>query len=86
MVISRRGSTAEAVRLVRAALELLAPTDALVSKAESTLALVEVLELAGRADEAGAAARDAATIYAAKGAEAGVRLAEARAARLEAKA
>jgi tetratricopeptide (TPR) repeat protein len=84
MVLARRGETAEAERLVRAALELLAPTDALVSQAEVMLDLAEVLELAGRPDEASAAARDAARLYAEKGADAGVRLAEARVAELEA--
>jgi hypothetical protein len=44
----------------------------------------EVLELAGRRDEASAAAREAGRLYAAKSARAGVRLAEARAAELEA--
>jgi len=84
MVLARRGETAEAERLVRAALELLAPTDALVSQAEVMLDLAEVLELALRPDEASAAARDAARLYAEKGADAGVRLAEARVAELEA--
>ena len=69
---------------MRAALELLAPTDGLMAQAEVTLDLAEVLDLAGRADEASAAARDAARLYAAKGAHAGVRLAEARAAEIEA--
>ena len=82
MVLARRGETAEGERLVRAAVELLAPTDALVSKAEVMLDLAEVLELAGRRDEASAAAREAARLYAAKGADAGVRLAEARVAEL----
>jgi class 3 adenylate cyclase/tetratricopeptide (TPR) repeat protein len=82
LVLARRGETAEAERLARAAVELLAPTDALMSKAETMLDLAEVLELAGRRDEASAAAGEAARIYAAKGAEAGVRLAEARVAEL----
>ncbi len=82
-VLARRGETAEAERLVRAAVELLAPTDALISQAESMMDLVEVLELADRPDEASAAAREAARLYAAKGATAGVRFAEARAAALE---
>jgi class 3 adenylate cyclase/tetratricopeptide (TPR) repeat protein len=84
MVLARRGETAEAERLVRAAVELMAPTDVLVGQAEVMLNLAEVLELTGRSDEAGAAARDAARLYAAKGADAGVRLAEARVAKLEA--
>src|SRR6266508_4536059 len=48
------------------------------------LDLAEVLQLAGRPREAATAAREAAELYAAKGAEAGVRAAEARAAELEA--
>jgi len=82
-VLARRGETAEAERVARAAVELLAPTDALMAQAEVMLNLAEVLDLAGRPDEAVVAARDAAQLYAAKGADAGVRLAEARAARLE---
>ena len=46
------------------------------------LDLATVLELAGRRDEATAAAREAGEIYAAKGALAGVRRAKARAAEL----
>ncbi|MEP6910356.1 MAG: AAA family ATPase [Actinomycetota bacterium] len=84
MVLARRGETAEGEQLARAAVELLASTDALFSKAEVMLNLAEVLRLAGRRDEATAAALDAARMYAAKGADAGVRLAEARAAEIQA--
>jgi len=84
MVFARRGETAEAEKLVRAAVEILAPSDGLVGQAEVMLALAEVLDLAGRPDEASAAAREAARLYAEKGADAGVRLAEARAAEIEA--
>jgi class 3 adenylate cyclase/tetratricopeptide (TPR) repeat protein len=83
-VSARRGETADAERLVRAAVEFLAPTDALVGQAEVMLDLAEVLDLAGRPDEARAAARDAVRLYERKGADAGVRLAEARVAKLEA--
>ncbi|MEK6276091.1 MAG: adenylate/guanylate cyclase domain-containing protein [Actinomycetota bacterium] len=83
-VLARRGETAEAESLARAAVELIATSDSLLSQAEVMLDLAEVLELAGRPDEASAAARDAARLYAAKGAEAGVRLAEARVAELDA--
>ncbi|HMJ00058.1 MAG TPA: adenylate/guanylate cyclase domain-containing protein [Gaiellaceae bacterium] len=83
-VLARRGERAEAERLVRAAAELLAPTDGLVGQAEVMLDLAEVLALAGRRAEASAAAREAARLYAAKGADGGVRLAEARVAELEA--
>jgi class 3 adenylate cyclase len=82
-VLARRGETAEAERLVRHVIGLLEPTDGLTGKAEALLALAEVLELAGRRGEAAAAAREAAELYAAKGAEAGVRAAESRAAELE---
>jgi tetratricopeptide (TPR) repeat protein len=81
-VSAQRGETAEGERLVRAALELLAPTDGLVAQAEVRLDLAEVLDLAGRPDEARAAAKDAARLYAAKGADAGVRIAEARVAEI----
>jgi tetratricopeptide (TPR) repeat protein len=83
LVLARRGETAEAERLARAAVELLAPTDALVTRAEVMLDMAEVMKLADRLDEAIVAARDAARLYAAKGADAGVRLAEARVAELE---
>jgi tetratricopeptide (TPR) repeat protein len=83
MVLAQRGETAEAERVVRSVVELLATTDSLVSQAEVMLDAAEVLELAGRTDEARAAAHEAARLYAAKGADAGVRLAEARAARLK---
>jgi len=83
-VLARKGESAEAERLVRRVIELLEPTDTLTGKAEALLALTEVLELTGRRGEAAAAAHEAAGLYAAKGAEVGVRAAEARAAELEA--
>ena len=83
-VLARKGDSAEAERLVRRAVELLEPTDALISKAEARLDLAEVLQLAGRPGEAAVAAREAAELYAAKGADAGVRTAETLAERLEA--
>ncbi len=83
-VLARRGETAEAERLVRQVIELIEPTDTLTGKAEARLDLAVVLQLAGRPREAATAAREAAELYAAKGAEAGVRAAEARAAELEA--
>ena len=83
MVQARRGNMDEAERLARASVELLAPTDALVGKAETMLNLAEVLELAGRREEAASATREAVRLYAEKGATAGVRLAEVRLARLE---
>jgi tetratricopeptide (TPR) repeat protein len=83
-VLARRGETAQGERLGRLAIELLEPTDALTGKAETELDLAEVLKLAGRANEASAAAREAVRLYAAKGADAGVRLAEARVAELKA--
>ena len=83
-VLARKGESAEAERLVRHVIELLEPTDTLTGKAEALLDLAKVLELTGRRDEAVAAVREAAELYAAKGAKAGVRAAEARAAELEA--
>ena len=83
-VLARKGESADAERLVRRAIELLEPTDTLTGKAEALLALTEVLELTGRRGQAATAAHEAAGLYAAKGAEAGVRTAEARAAELEA--
>jgi len=83
-VLARRGESAEAERLVRRVIELLEPTDSLTGKAEVLLDLAEVLQLSGRRNEAETAAREAAELYAAKGAEAGVRVAETRAAELEA--
>ncbi|HEX9349755.1 MAG TPA: adenylate/guanylate cyclase domain-containing protein [Gaiellaceae bacterium] len=83
-VLARRGESAEAERLVRRVIELLEPTDSLTGKAEALLALAAVLELAGRHGEGASAAHEAAKLYAKKGAKAGVRLAETRAAELEA--
>ena len=83
-VLARKGESAEAERLVRRVIDLLEPTDTVTGKAEALLALAEVLELTGRLGEAATAAHEAAGLYAAKGADAGVRVAEARAAELEA--
>jgi tetratricopeptide (TPR) repeat protein len=82
--LARKGESAEAERLARRAIELLEPTDTLTGKAEALLNLAEVLQLAGRRAEAASAAHEAAELYAAKGAKAGVRVAETRAAELEA--
>jgi class 3 adenylate cyclase/tetratricopeptide (TPR) repeat protein len=83
-VLARRGESAEAEQLVRQVIELLEPTDTPIAKAEALLNLSEVLQLAGRRLEAASAAHEAAELYATKGAKAGVRVAEARAAELEA--
>jgi tetratricopeptide (TPR) repeat protein len=83
-VLARRGEDAEAERLVRRVIELLEPTDTLTGKAEAWLDLAEVLHLIGRHPEAATAAHEAAKLYAEKGAEGGVRVAEARAVELEA--
>ncbi len=83
-VLARKGEAAEAERLVRRVIEFLEPTDTLTGKAEALLDLAEVLQLSGRSSEAATPAREAAALYAEKGADAGVRAAEARAAELEA--
>jgi class 3 adenylate cyclase/tetratricopeptide (TPR) repeat protein len=83
-VLARKGESAEAERLARRAIELLEPTDTLTGKAEALLNLAEALQLAGRHGEGASAAHEAAELYATKGAEAGVRVAETRAAELEA--
>jgi hypothetical protein len=83
-VLARKGESAEAERLARRAIELLEPTDTLTGKAEALLNLAEVLKLAGRHGESASAAHEAAELYLAKGAKAGVRVAESRAAELEA--
>jgi len=83
-VLARRGEGAGAERLVRQVIEFLEPTDTPIGKAEALLNLAEVLQLAGRHDEGANAAHEAAELYAAKGAKAGVRVAETRVAELEA--
>jgi hypothetical protein len=76
--LAQAGQIDAAVESARRAVELANPTDALADKADASMALARVLQAAGRYDDAGAAARAAATAYAAKGhtvgAEAAARL------------
>jgi predicted Zn-dependent protease len=57
----------EAERLARKTVELAAATDALSRRAESLLALAEVLKLAGAGDEADVYVEQALRLYARKG-------------------
>jgi hypothetical protein len=65
--LARRGKQAEAERLVREAVELIAETDAVNLHAQTLLALAEVLTAADRADEAAERGREALRLYEAKG-------------------
>jgi class 3 adenylate cyclase len=65
--LAHRGGLAEAERLVREAIALAEPTDALDSKAECARALAEILRLAGRDAEAAEAAADALETWERKG-------------------
>jgi class 3 adenylate cyclase/tetratricopeptide (TPR) repeat protein len=67
-VLARRGEYAEAERLAREAVTKADATDALVSQGDTRRDLAEVLELAGRRDEAAAALREALERYERKGA------------------
>jgi class 3 adenylate cyclase/tetratricopeptide (TPR) repeat protein len=58
----------EAEQLVRAAIDLLRQTDAVVMKADALTGLVHVLALAGRAEDAALALREALALYERKGA------------------
>ncbi len=51
-VLAHRGEFAEAERLAREAVEVVGPTDWHMQRGQASVALAEVLELAGRADEA----------------------------------
>ena len=66
-VLARRGEHGEALRLAREAVRLGEPTDALGHRADSLCDLAEVLELAGRPDEAAAVLGQALTLYEQKG-------------------
>jgi len=66
-ILARRGEAAEGEALSRAALDAMRISDEPDARAEALLALGEVLELAGRPDEASAAAREALGIFEAKG-------------------
>ncbi len=81
VALARRGEHAEADRLSREAIEVCARTDALASTADTWLARADVLQLAGRIDEARAAARASREAAAAKGFVNAVRWADERLAR-----
>jgi tetratricopeptide (TPR) repeat protein len=65
--LARKGEFEEAERMAREALEIMARTDAIDDRADVYVALSEVLRLAGRHDEATAAADEAARLFEAKG-------------------
>jgi Flp pilus assembly protein TadD len=67
-VLARRGQHAEAERLARDAVAGADGTGSLVSQGDVRLDLAEVLELAGRRDDATAALREALERYERKGA------------------
>jgi tetratricopeptide (TPR) repeat protein len=67
MVAARRGDLAGAEELARRAIAVIEESDFTVDRADARAALAEVLELAGRFDEAAEAARDALELYEAKG-------------------
>ena len=58
-ILAQRGSLVEAEALAREALELLAPTDGIVTKIAATSDLARILLLAGRDEEARALLEDA---------------------------
>ena len=58
-ILAQRGSLAEAEALAREAVELLAPTDGIVTKVAATTDLARILLLAGRDEEARALIEDA---------------------------
>ena len=66
-VLARRGETLVAERFARAAVELVAGTDALNDQADTLLDLAEVLRLAGRLEEASTSVRQAVLLYRRKG-------------------
>jgi class 3 adenylate cyclase/tetratricopeptide (TPR) repeat protein len=66
-VLARRGEFEEAERLAREAVEIVEPTDWYLQRAEAARAFGEVLELAGRTDEAQAAYEQAIEFFERKG-------------------
>ena len=67
-VLARRGQHAEAERLAREAVELAEKTDVLIRQGHALADLAEVLELAGRREEAATALHEALERYERKGA------------------
>jgi tetratricopeptide (TPR) repeat protein len=78
-VLARRGARDEAESLARETVDLLADTDLLNGRAETLLALAEVLTLAGKPDEASRAFEDALDLFDRKQNEAGAEAARTRA-------
>jgi tetratricopeptide (TPR) repeat protein len=66
-ILARRGEIVDAERFARAAVELVAGTDALNDHADALLDLSEVLRLAGRPEEASSSVRRAIVLYRRKG-------------------
>jgi ATP/maltotriose-dependent transcriptional regulator MalT len=66
-VLARGGSVEEAEAMARQAVELIAESDEINSRAQALMDLVEVLRIAGRQAEAAAAAREALELFEAKG-------------------
>jgi DNA-binding SARP family transcriptional activator len=66
-ILARQGHIDEAVRLARASIDLSARTDSLNRRADSLLALAEVLALAGAADESHEHVAEALDLHARKG-------------------
>jgi tetratricopeptide (TPR) repeat protein len=68
-ILARRGSFEEAESLARGTVSLIRQTDALDMQGDALMDLAEVLRLAGRGDDAAAAATEALALYARKGDE-----------------
>jgi tetratricopeptide (TPR) repeat protein len=66
-ILARRGETYDAETLAREAVEIAAATDFLTYHADALSDLAEVLEAAGRAEEAREAVRSALDLYEEKG-------------------
>jgi class 3 adenylate cyclase/tetratricopeptide (TPR) repeat protein len=82
-VLARRGEHAEAETVARDALVRIEETDGLIFRGDALRDLAEVLELAGRREEAAAALREAVILYEQKGATALVAKSRERLAALE---
>jgi len=67
MVAARAGRFGDAERTAREAVGMIDETDFIIDRGDARVGLAEVLELAGRRDEAIAVARDALDLYEAKG-------------------
>jgi class 3 adenylate cyclase/tetratricopeptide (TPR) repeat protein len=68
VILARRGELEEAERLAREAVEIVMQTDYLDAAGDAQVALADVLEAAGRSEEARDVWRDALDLYARKGA------------------